>query len=318
MVRHGWWLGVCLALVMPSATAADPPATPADAKRPFLGGFLRETRIVYPLQLGEWKAQGEHLYEDQRFGVSVRYADPDDQRSWIDLYFYPAGVLSEEDVGRVAGIERDGIRQAHAQDGQPPDMGELGTFSFTVPSSEGKEEERQGYAFDLTMDEDGKAFSSAMTLMADRLYFIKGRYSVPFEKASRAATRERLQQFMAQLLPRLEITSSGECWMPLPIERLEPNQPDPKDPMATMGAPTPVHFVLKDRVVSRDPGSVEARFMMTIGMSLHHRLFPGCNGSEPENPVVPEGMREIRLEYPTPGSEGARPGSIRPPKVGAS
>ena len=106
--------------------------------------------------------------------------------------------------------------------------------------------------------------------------------------------------------------------MPLPIERLEPNQPDPKDPMATMGAPTPVHFVLKDRVVSRDPGSVEARFMMTIGMSLHHRLFPGCNGSEPENPVVPEGMREIRLEYPTPGSEGARPGSIRPPKVGAS
>jgi hypothetical protein len=318
MFRHGVWLGVCLALLAPSVVAADAPVPAHSEKRPFLGGFLKETRIVYPLQLGQWKAQGEHLYEDQRFGVSVRYLDPGEKGSWIDLYFYPAGVLPEEEVGRIAGLERDGIRQAHAKDGQPPDLGDLGRFAFTNASSEGKGEERHGYAFDLTMDDDGRAFSSAMTLLVDRLYFIKGRYSVPADRDSRARTREKLQHFMAQLLPRLEISSSGECWMPLPIEGLEPSQPDPNDAMATMGAPTPVHFVLKDRVVSREPASPEAKVMMFVGMSLHDRLFPGCDGNAPLNPDVPDGMREIRLEYRESGGEGARPGTIRPPKVGAS
>ena len=316
MIRNSWWLGVCLALVVPCAFAADPPAAPAKQDVPFLGGFLKETRIVYPLQLGDWKADGEHLYEDQQFGVSVRYTNTDDRIGWIDLYFLSCRCV----VGRGLRASRRHRARRHPQGAfagwRTATLGELGKFSFTVPSSQGKAEEEHGYSFDLTMDEEGRAFSSAMTLMLDRLYFIKGRYSVPSDTRSRADTRERLQQFMAQLTPRLDIASSGECWIPLPIEKLDADQPDPKDTLATMGAPKPVHFVLKDRVLSRDPGSSEAEIMMMLGMALHNRLFPGCDGNEPQNPDVPEGMREIRLEYQPPDKKGAPAESVRLPKVG--
>lgn len=301
MIRNRGWLGACLAFAAVGAFAADSPAVPAKHDVPFLGGFLKETRIVYPLRLGDWKATGEHLYDEQDAGVSVRYVNSDDPTGWIDVYLYPAGVLSEEELAHAAGVEREGIRQAHSQAGQHgPDLGALDRFAFTVPSSGGKRDEQHGYSFDLTMDEGGKPFSSAMTLMLERLYFIKGRYSIPADARSRTETRERLQQFMARLLPRLELTSSGECWMPLPIERLQPGQPDPTGALATMGDPKPRHFVMADRVLSRDPGSMEAQVMMTVGMSMQDRLFPGCDGSTPSNPDVSDGMREIRLEYPSP------------------
>ena len=34
---------------------------------------------------------------------------------------------------------------------------------------------------------------------------------------------------------------------------------------------------------------------------------PGCVGTEPQNPVVPEGSREIRLEYRAPAQDGTAP-----------
>lgn len=311
----GWCLGLSMAMVgtlvradegsVPPATPSTTPAEPK-AELPFLGGFLRETRIVYPLQVGEWKAVGEHLYEQQELGVSVRYMHDKDVDRWIDLYFYPAGVLPEGDFEKIAANEREGLRQARIQAGLPePDMGELRTFSFEQRAEDGKTHRKQGFSTDLSFEFEGQQKSSAMTLMLERMYLIKGRFSAPVARLSRNDTRGMLEGFMAHLLPRLTIDSSGGCWMPLPIERLADGQPPPEKSLASMdkeGASKV--YLLADRVLATNPDSVEARVMMTLGMVQLGRLFPGCVGSDPVNPVVPGDMREIRLEYRAPADEG--------------
>lgn len=310
----GCWLGLCMAMVGTPLQAAGTQALPATsstvapeskAERPFLGGFLRETRIVYPLHAGEWKAVGEHLYEQQELGVSVRYMHDKDEDRWIDLYFYPAGVVPEGDFAKIAASEREGLRQARIHAGLPePDMGELRTFSFEQRAEDGKASRKQGFSTDLSFEYEGEHKNSAMTLMLERMYLIKGRFSAPAARLSRKDTRGMLEDFMAQLLSRLTIDSSGECWMPLPIERLADGQPPPGKSLASLGkeAASKV-YLLADRVLAPDPDAVEARVMMTLGMMQLGRLFPGCVGSDPVNPVVPEGMREIRLEYRPPVDE---------------
>ena len=52
-----------------------------------------------------------------------------------------------------------------------------------------------------------------------------------------------------------------------------------------------------------------------MGMALDHRMFEGCDGPQPQNPVVPEGKREIRLEYRAPEEHDAPGHSPRLPKV---
>jgi hypothetical protein len=79
-------LSLLLASPAAQAAIADSPA-PEDVRTPFLGGFLKETRVLYPLRIGDWEAQGEHLYEQQELGASVRYVHQGDKDRWIDLYF---------------------------------------------------------------------------------------------------------------------------------------------------------------------------------------------------------------------------------------
>ena len=314
MDRIGWWLGICLAFAM-SPAWAEGSAPARQAQGPFLGGFLKETRIVYPLQVGTWHAQGEHLFENQAYGVSVRYGADDAADGWIDIYFYPAGVLSAQELQRVAQIERDNIAEAQRIAGMPaPDMGELHRFSFDSVWDNGRPRPVDAWAADLGMTLEGTRYSSVLALMLDHLYFIKGRYSVPSDHLSRRDASKRLEDFMARLAPQLVISSSGGCWMPLPIERLADNQPDPGRTLATMGKPAR-HFLLDDRVLSRDPDSPEALALMMMGMALDHRMFDGCDGPQPQNPVVPDGMREIRLEYRAPEEHEAPMPGIRPPKV---
>ena len=84
-----------LATLFASAPAAAA-AADTQAERPFLGGFLQESRILYPLTIGPWVARDEHLYEQAEAGASVRYQHGDLRDRWIDVYFYPAGVVPDE------------------------------------------------------------------------------------------------------------------------------------------------------------------------------------------------------------------------------
>ncbi len=294
--------------------APDAIAVAPDKQVPFLGGFLKESRVVYPLQIGEWKASGEHLYDQQESGVSVRYLHGADRDRWIDLYFYPAGVLSEGQFVRMVESEADGLRQARLQAGDKPEMGESRKYPFPSASS-GDPGTSSAYSIDMVYERGGKRYNSAMTILMDRLYFIKGRFSVHDDLMSRKKTRELLEEFTAQLVSRVTITSSGACWMPLPIERLHEGQAAPEKSLATLDTGSEVtDFLFEDKVLSRNPDGPGAKTLMLAGMAKRGQLFSGCDGGNPANPDVPEGMRELRLEYRSPASEPvdgiAREGSI--------
>ena len=83
--------------------------------------------------------------------------------------------------------------------------------------------------------------------------------------------------------------------------------------MKTNGQAT--EFVYPDRVLARDPGSIGAKVAMALGMSMQGRIFAGCDGSDPLNPDVPDGMREIRIEYRAPD---ASPDPARPARSSRS
>lgn len=291
------------------ATMQDEPVA-AEEKTPFLGGFLKETRILYPLQVGRWNAIGEHLYEQQELGVSVRYAHGDDADRWIDLYFYPAGVLSPEQFEHAAQIEREQILQIRGQPGgyETIDMGPLQPFSFAVPGEGRKQERSQGFVVDMSYVHEGETRNSVMTLLLDRLYFVKGRFSIAQQRISRRRARQLLEGFIAELSPRLQIVSSGQCWMPLPIEKLDAGAAAPEAQLSSSaGAGAQTEWLMADRVLARDPDSPGAKALMVLGMAMQGRLFPGCASAEPVNPVVPEGMREIRLEFRAPVESGSDP-----------
>ena len=303
------------------AVAAEPEAQPAATQQkemPFLGGFLRETRIVYPLTLGEWKAVGEHRYEEQAAGVSVRYAHGDDSDRWIDMYFYPVGVLSDEQVAMLAGQERHALQQAWMQgpDAKEDDLSELHTLSLPPRDTSDKAKRVAAYSVDLTYTHEGSRRNSAMVVLLDRLYMVKARFSIKDTALSRRKARKMLEEFTAELAPKLTFSSIGGCWMPLPIEPLVADQPVPEGsllPMQTDGQPT--EYVYPDRVLARDPESISAKTAVMLGMAMQHRMFPGCDGSDTLNPEVPKGMREIRIEYRAPDES---PAPARPARAARS
>ena len=146
------------------------------------------SKIVYPLTVGAWLAVGEHLFEEQEYGVAVRYAHGADRDRWIDVYFYPAGVLSDPQFDEAARLEADLIRQAHDEAGNAFDMGPLDRLE-SGPADAGAA--AYGVAVDLEYAVDGIAYSSAMVLLLHDLYFVKARYSVERRtlRAGRPATR---------------------------------------------------------------------------------------------------------------------------------
>ena len=322
-----WPLVLPMLLVSAPAASQHPPAdfpaqtetgTPQE-KMPFLGGFLKETRIVYPLELGPWKAVGEHLYEQQEFGVSVRYAHGNDVDRWIDLYFYPAGVLSDEQFKDAAESERKLILQMQEQPGgyESIDMGGLQRFFIASPEEGEKKHHVMGYAIDMSYVHGGETKNSAMTLLLDRLYFVKGRFSIAEDRMSRRKARQLLKNFVGELAPRLTIVSSGECWMPLPIDKLDGADPRADALSVRSASDKDTEFLVGDRVLARDPESPGAKALMILGMAMQGRLFPGCGSAEPVNPSVPEGMREIRLEFRAPAETDSDPlRRMRSPRSG--
>ena len=213
MERLGWWLCAGLAKLGAlefdaagdAATGGD--AADVDPAAVLFGGLLRESRIVYPLVVDAWQAVGEHLFEEQEDGVSVRYVHGADRDRWIDVYFYPAGALSDPQVAEAALAEAELIRQAHLQAGYTGfALGRLRSFSFAGADRKPID----GNALDLVYAVDGVRYSSAMTLLLDRLYFVKARYSIEESKLSRREAREQLQEFTARLQPRLAISNIGD------------------------------------------------------------------------------------------------------------
>lgn len=208
MTRLGLWLGVGMSLLgvqdMSGATEQASNDAGDAQQQPLLGGLLQQSRILYPLQVGEWNATAEHLYDDQQHGVSIRYAHGQDRDRWIDLYFYPAGYLSSSQFAEMARDEADGIRLAHCEAGSTAvDMGALRAFSPDARAADAVD----GVAMDMGFTCDDVPYSSAMILTLDRLYFVKARYSIEEARLSRRDTLQQLQDFVATLQSRLTMRS---------------------------------------------------------------------------------------------------------------
>lgn len=185
----------------------------ASAPSPFLGGFLRATSVVYPLQVGQWKALGERRYDDVAGGASVRFQQAGNEDGWIDVYFYPVGVLDQEQRAGLLEGERKGLLEARsAALAGRDDMSRVQTVTLKVaPVQPGAANSIEASVLDFGFVRDGKEYSSVMLLAIDRLYAIKLRYSVPTATANRNAARDEVETFAAALLPQLDISNSGGC-----------------------------------------------------------------------------------------------------------
>lgn len=315
-------LPMVLALVvLPQALATSPAASaPAtrptqNRPRPFLGGFLQETRVIYPVRHDGWEARGEHLYDEQALGASVRFSHKQHPNRWIDIYFYPAGMLDASQFEMSLQRELEALESAVQPGGYSEmEIGSPRSFSYRpLGAGQQKADKAKGRSVGLHAVRDGLRLNSAMTLQLEHLYYIKGRMSVADDDLSRRATRRRLEDFVRTLAERLTIVSSGDCWMPMPIEPL-PADAKSQPHLATLGSDGKDEVVVtRDRVLAAYPESAQALVGMMLGMSMTDRLVPGCQPMEDLNHPVDEGMRELRLEYHAPADEfqGDAPGLRR-------
>lgn len=301
------------------ADAVGKAAAPADPPMPFLGGFLTETRILYPLRLDHWEAQGEHRFEMAELGASVRYRDVRRDGRWLDAYFYPAGVLPPEQL-------RSGVEQAMEEIagivGRPDgyervEMGEL--RAFVIPVGKGDDEQRyEAFSVSMRLERQGAAYHSAMVMLVKDLYYIKTRMSVAADAMKQERVRSLLEDRTTELVRASALISSGACWDPQPIlarTTLDAKAPGALVSTSVEGVPVAVAFA--DRVEALDPESPAARVMQFLGASMSGRWVRGCNPPEDLLPTVPEGMRELRFEYPAPSNEtdGNTPG-LRSRRIG--
>lgn len=144
-----------------------------------------------------------------------------------------------------------------------------------------------------------------MVLLLDRMYAVKGRHTAPAADVSRRAARRELEGFMRDLAPKLKINSSGDCWRPLPVERMQAAAP-PDGVLATHAVDGKVEaYLLRDRVLASDPDANGAQALAFLGLTLTGRLVHGCIGGAAATPAVASQEREIRMEYvPEPGAGG--------------
>ena len=290
-------LAAVLLLALPAAAAQEPaPTLRRAADGPFLGGFLRETRIVYPLRIGEWDAVGEQRYDAPEAGVSVRYQAGGDTSRWVDVYFYPVGVVPRSQLERAArGVVADVAAAVGPGGHLEVDSGPV--RAFRVARRQGDPDPLPARSADMRLVREEGAYNSAMALVIDRLYYVKARHSVEEARMERAGVREALEAFVGELVGRTYIGSTGSCWSPVPVEMLPPGAPAPVDARLALEGEGDGAWLADGRVFARDPEGRAARALALLGMGMEGRLYPGWVGAEPHNPDVPEGNRELRLEY---------------------
>lgn len=274
---------------------------------PFLGGFLKETRVVYPLRVGEWEARGEHLYEEQELGASVRYADGTHKDRWIDLYFYPAGVLPKSRLEQDIEGTLEGIRSTMGRPGgySEIDVAPVKTLNIALGSGKEKRVIESG-STSMRLVREGKAYSSAMVMLVLDLYYVKARFSAEESVLSRRQVQKQLDRFVTDVVRASTIRSTGDCWMPPPIVQKATLVRDaPGQLVATEKEGELSAVAYADRVEALDASSPEAVVMQFMSMPLSGRYLPGCGAPEDMNSTVPADMRELRLEFNAP-AEGGR------------
>lgn len=296
-----WLLAAALALALPSATALASDGSASGAVEadspPFLGGFLRETRIVYPLRVGEWEAVGERVYDAAELGASVRYQVADHTDRWIDVFFYPVGVVPRTHLQQAAlAVVQEVTGSAGANGWSDVDAGPLRAFTVVLPDAR---EPLAGRSADFRLARD-EAVHSAMALAIDRMYYVKGRFTIAAAELDRDATRVALERFVGDVIKDTYIGSTGGCWAPPAVEALPAGAPAPDGATMAVGEGDDGAWLLEGRVLARDPQGAPAQALALLAMAAEGRLYPGCVGADPHNPDVPEGKREIRLEYRAP------------------
>ncbi|WP_421568827.1 hypothetical protein [Stenotrophomonas sp. PD6] len=202
------------------ASEMTPLTIKPDEGAPFLGGFLQESHVVYPLNVGSWSMQAEQRYDEPEWGASVRYQRKGDTTGWIDAYFYPVGVLSTEEIEQMAASERKNLSDTWVKEISGAPMTPLTTFVIpiegaVVPAEQHpRAKEINAQALDFTYVRNDTTYSSAMVFMVDRLYAIKFRYSAEVKTLTRDQLRRDVESFARQLVPQLDISSTGKCGAP--------------------------------------------------------------------------------------------------------
>lgn len=194
-------------------------ATPDEV--PFLGGFLRETSVIYPERIGTWVMVGEHRFDTAPYGASLRYERPDDNTGFIDVYIYPVGVNSAEAVAEQAVIERDALQKGWASQLVDPPMSPLSTFTLPVrpvanpsPYHQPRPKTVTAYQVDFGFKREEGAYSGAFIYMVDRLHGIEIRYNAKASSLDRAQLRKEAEKFTREVFPQLGIVSNGSCGLP--------------------------------------------------------------------------------------------------------
>lgn len=313
-------LSLLMALAVPVAMAQAPitPVTESvQTESPFLGGFLKETRVIYPLRIGDWQAQGEHLYEQQELGASVRYMHNLQKDRWMDLYFYPAGILSDEQLVEAMENTLEGMRLSAGYSAADIDPVKPVVF---IQGSGAQKQKITAYTTSMRLVREGQTYHSAMVMLVSDLYFIKGRFSVEEKSLSRRGTQKQLEKFMAAAVRESTLHSTGDCWSPPPlVEKAVLTEGAPGQLASTSKDGTLSAVAYADRIEVLDAKSSEAAVMQFLSLPIIGRLVPGCGPAEDMNPEVPKGMREIRLEFGVPsGDKGNQSVPLRTRATGVS
>lgn len=284
-----------------------------EAARPFLGGYLQESRVVYPLRVGAWEALGEHRYDEPELGASVRYQDATHPDRWMDLYFYPSGVLLDPQFSQAFDHEAGQVREVRRQqDGAAPEATPARTFGDAGADAAllgdlAVRPRSAAFAF----EREGKRYHSALAMTVAGMYFVKVRFSVEAAAMALDDVRGEGERFLSGFAGSVRIIATGDCWRTLPVAAIPENGDKPGDLLASANDGTDDEvWVAEDRLyVKRQALDDEARRAapVALGTALHGALRGRCIAPEDMDREVPDGMREIRFEYRMPSKPGDQP-----------
>ncbi len=318
MIRTAVLLGFLIAA--PSAASAGEPApVQVASQRPFLGGWLRETRVVYPLRVGDWEAMGEHRYERAESGASVRYQHRAHKDRWMDLYFYPSGVLPDAAFAQVVARGAADIATARRKAGHRVDE-VTPARTFAAP---GPHDRLLGAlavkprSVGFVLEQDRARYHSVLAMTLREMHFVKVRFSAEASALALENLRGEGESFLAGFAGAVRILNTGDCWKVLDIATLPADRRKPDDLLASANEGTDAEvWVREDRLYVVSPeakGDAAREAAVGLGQSLHDAVRGRCVAPESMNPVVPEDMREMRFEYGTPDGSNPLPASRSAP-----
>ncbi|MET0329023.1 MAG: hypothetical protein ABW163_09685 [Luteimonas sp.] len=270
---------------------------------PFLGGFIRETRIVYPLEIDGWRAQDEKRYDQAELGVSVRYAREDPAAGWLDIYVYPMGEVGVQalDAHMAQTIEElQGI--AGETHGRTIRFGDVRGERIALPNVSADSADGEVRSTNGRMTSADAAYHTAMSIGLKQYHFIKVRYSVPEAASTREKVAVAVERLVGAFMQHSRIGSTGRCGAPLPVLIVDTGTALPEHGRLVASRDDVSRAVLTSdfRVAAYDPSEPEVELLRELGKVQRDEIYPGCAGETPLEPDVPDGHREIRIEYRAP------------------